>query len=102
MGLFHSIGYHLAETRTIPDIAMDFPAKFPDETEAILDEVARFRARSPDEHDPIAPIASDNSRGFWRLGRRDTDSRETWEHHRIRPWVSQSHFVRRKLLNARS
>ena len=47
MGLFHSIGYHLAETRTIPDIAMDFPAKFPDETEAILDEVARFRCVHP-------------------------------------------------------
>jgi hypothetical protein len=34
---------------TIQETAMDLPIKFPSETEVILEDVARFRARTPSE-----------------------------------------------------
>ena len=34
----------VTEVATIPETIMDFPVKFPSDTEVILEDVARFRA----------------------------------------------------------
>ena len=37
------------ESATIREMTMDLPVKFPSETEVILEDVARFRALSPED-----------------------------------------------------
>jgi hypothetical protein len=39
----------MSEAATIQETTMDLPVKFPSETEVILEDVARFRALSPEE-----------------------------------------------------
>jgi hypothetical protein len=39
----------VSEVARIQEPTMDLPVKFPSETEVILDDVARFRALSPEE-----------------------------------------------------
>jgi hypothetical protein len=41
--------YNNIEADPIPETTMDLPVKFPSETEVILEDVARFRALSPEE-----------------------------------------------------
>ena len=43
-----SICYNVIAATTIQEATMDLPVKFPSETEVILEDVARFRALTPD------------------------------------------------------
>jgi hypothetical protein len=45
----HSSGYNIAEAVAIAEMNMELPIKFPSQTEVILEDVARFRALSPEE-----------------------------------------------------
>jgi hypothetical protein len=42
-------GYNMTEATPIQETTMNLPVKFPSQTEVILDDVARFRAKSPEK-----------------------------------------------------
>ena len=74
---------------------MDLPVKFPSETEVILEDVARFRALSPEERHPLVPglpesgalIARRSPKAAW--ARQYAEEQETSPSENIREFLAR-------------